>query len=178
VFGDGPTGSEGVAGGVWGQCDWLAWDYVFESSTLLVQVNSVASLENGSIVATGFTGGDLSPHVWTASLSAAGRLIWEHKGEDVGSPSSGMSVTPTSTSDFLLTSTVGRERRWSFTAVFGRYDHERSLLWERDHAISGGGSSAQVSARSGTDRSFVLAGSRNPSETNGPHWPWLCKYTE
>jgi cysteine-rich repeat protein len=156
----------------------LAWDHVFESTNPLLNLASVASMADGSVVATGATGSTFSYQVWMASLSAAGEVNWEHTAEDVPSPSAGSSITPASTPDFLLTSSVSRERPFMFTAVFSRYDHERRLLWERDYAVAEGGTSAQLSARSGADRSFLLAGFLNPPETDGARRPWLCKYTE
>lgn len=156
----------------------VAWDHVFESSNLLLNLASVASMADGSIVATGSTGGDLSPQVWTASLSVAGEVVWEHTAEDVPSPSVGSSITPASTPDFLLTSSDSRQRPFVFTAIFGRYDHERRLLWEREYAVPGESTAAALSARSGADRSFLIAGFLNPSENGRPNRPWLCKYTE
>lgn len=156
----------------------LAWDHVFDSANLLVQVKSVASQEDGSIIVTGFTGGDLSFRVWTAALSAAGELTWEFTDESDFLPSSGTSVTPTSTSDFVLTSFVSREASYAFEAVFGRYDHEHVLLWEREYEHSAHEASAMLSARSRADRSFLLAGILIRPGVEGPDRPWLCKYTE
>ena len=156
----------------------LAWDHVFETTNPLLDLASVASMADGSVVATGSTGSDFSFHVWTASLSAAGEVIWEHTAEDVPSPSAGSSITPASTPDFLRTSSVSRERPFVFTGIFGRHDHERGLLWEREYVASGRSTSARLSARSGADRSFLIAGSSSPMETDGANRPWLCKYTE
>lgn len=156
----------------------LAWDHVFESSNLLTYVESVASMADDSIIATGSTGGDLSPRVWTASLSAVGEVRWEHTEDDAVSPSMGTSVAATSTTDFLLTSALSRERPFVFRAILGRYGHERELLWEREYAVSGETTSAQMLARSSADRSFLFAGFLNPTGSELPNRPWLCKYTE
>lgn len=156
----------------------LAWEHVFESPNRSIHLASLAAMVDGSVVATGGAGLNLTFDVWTASLSAAGDVNWEITEESPHSPNGGTSVVPTSTSDFVLTRFVSREATYELEAVFGRYDHEHAPLWEREYERPGRPASAQLAAKSSADLSFLLAGFLNPAVTDGPHRPWLCKYTE